>query len=214
MSTKRNLNIDLNRIDDLLPQTQCGLCEYAGCRPYADAMMNDGERIDRCLPGGVTTLKQLGELLQQDPTPYFADMEKKQKPPLTVVIREHECIGCTKCIQACPVDAILGASKKMHTVISDACTGCELCIEPCPVDCIDIIPIQNLIPTPQQSKQRYEKRNARLARDQQERQQKHARAKQTTHSQQDTIEARKLAIQAAINRSKTKKAKTLENIAS
>lgn len=127
------------QIDELLPQTQCGLCGYGGCMPYAEAMVFEGAAINLCPPGGVKTLHALGNLLQQDATPYLAEMEKKAKPEMIAVIREAECIGCTKCIQACPVDAILGSAKQMHTVIAAECTGCELCVAPCPVDCIDIV---------------------------------------------------------------------------
>lgn len=126
-------------IDALLPQTQCGLCGYKGCMPYAKAIAYENVPIDLCPPGGVETLKELAALTHQDPTPFIAAMELKKKPPSIVMIREEECIGCTKCIQACPVDAILGSAKQMHTVIASECTGCELCIPPCPVDCIEII---------------------------------------------------------------------------
>lgn len=133
--------ISAEAIDALLPQTQCGLCEYAGCKPYAEAIAKKEANIDRCLPGGVRVLKNLAALTQQDAGVFEAAMQQKAKPTLTAVIREAECIGCTKCIQACPVDAILGAAKQMHTIITDRCTGCELCVAPCPVDCIDILPI-------------------------------------------------------------------------
>jgi electron transport complex protein RnfB len=109
--------------------------------PYAEAMVYEEAPINLCPPGGLKTLNKLGALLNQDPTPYQAEMRQKAKPPLIAVIREAECIGCTKCIQACPVDAILGGAKQMHTVIAPECTGCELCVSPCPVDCIDIIPL-------------------------------------------------------------------------
>lgn len=134
------------QIDALLPQTQCGLCGYAGCMPYANAIVANEADINLCLPGGIPTLRELATLTQKDDTPYLAEMEQKQKYPSVVSIREPECIGCTKCIQACPVDAIIGSAKKMHTVITDECTGCDLCIPVCPVDCIDIIklPVQQL----------------------------------------------------------------------
>ena len=126
------------QIDALLPQTQCGLCSYKGCMPYAEALAANQAEINLCPPGGTDGLIALANLLQKDPTPFLQDMQQKVKLPSVVVIREAECIGCTKCIQACPVDAILGTGKQMHTVIADECTGCELCIAPCPVDCIDI----------------------------------------------------------------------------
>lgn len=125
----------IEAIDALLPQTQCGKCGFDGCLPYAEAIA-EGEPINRCPPGGDATLERLAELTGQPVQP----LAEPAQPPLAAVIREDECIGCTKCIQACPVDAILGAAKRMHTVITDECTGCELCVAPCPVDCIDLIP--------------------------------------------------------------------------
>ncbi|WNL37366.1 RnfABCDGE type electron transport complex subunit B [Halomonas sp. PAMB 3232] len=125
----------IDAIDAELPQTQCTKCGHDGCRPYAEAIVQ-GEAINRCPPGGDETLKRLAGLTGR---PVIALAEPPQ-PPLLAVIREAECIGCTKCIQACPVDAILGAAKQMHTVIESECTGCELCVAPCPVDCIDLVP--------------------------------------------------------------------------
>lgn len=149
-------------IDALLPQTQCGLCGYSGCLPYAKALLHEGAPIHLCPPGGVAGLKALGKLLRHDPTPYIPDMEKKTKSRQIAVIRETECIGCTKCIQACPVDAILGSSKAMHTVILDECTGCELCVAPCPVDCIDMIPVEHSQDKKDLYKKRYLTRQKRL----------------------------------------------------
>lgn len=130
----------VERIDALLPQTQCGQCGHPGCRPYAQAIV-DGDAINKCPPGGQATINALADLLDV-PAPSldtehgdYSDVKK------VAFIREDECIGCTKCIQACPTDAILGAAKHMHTVIVDECTGCDLCVEPCPVDCIDMIPL-------------------------------------------------------------------------
>jgi Na+-translocating ferredoxin:NAD+ oxidoreductase subunit B len=128
-----------DQICDLLPQTQCGQCGYPGCRPYAEAIAG-GERINRCPPGGEATIHALANLLDVEPLPLDEDVGE-EKPKSYAYIREEECIGCTKCIQACPVDAILGSAKHMHTVITSECTGCDLCVEPCPVDCIDMIEV-------------------------------------------------------------------------
>lgn len=130
----------VEQIDKLLPQTQCGQCGYPGCRPYAEAIAN-GDEINKCPPGGDTTIKNLADLLGRDAKPLNAAHTGPDVPKVAF-IREAECIGCTKCIAACPVDAILGAPKQMHTVIVDECTGCDLCVAPCPVDCIDMIPLK------------------------------------------------------------------------
>ncbi|WP_196157725.1 electron transport complex subunit RsxB [Reinekea sp. G2M2-21] len=130
-------------INNILPQTQCGQCGHPGCRPYAQAIA-DGEPINKCPPGGEATIQALADLLDVEPLPLDAE-HGEEKGKQVAIIREAECIGCTKCIQACPVDAILGAAKQMHTVIESECTGCDLCVEPCPVDCIDIVPVQTTI---------------------------------------------------------------------
>ena len=126
------------RIDGLLPQTQCGQCGYAGCLPYAQAIADGDADIDQCPPGGVAGVAALAALLGRQPKP-VNPANGVEKPPLVAVIVETDCIGCTKCIQACPVDAIVGAAKLMHTVVAELCTGCELCLPPCPVDCIDLV---------------------------------------------------------------------------
>jgi electron transport complex protein RnfB len=131
----------VDKIDALLPQTQCGQCSYPGCRPYAEAIAAGEANINQCPPGGEATMLALSELLGVEPVPL--DEEHADMPEKTVVyIDENTCIGCTLCIQACPVDAILGAAKQMHTIIEDECTGCDLCIPPCPVDCIHIKPVK------------------------------------------------------------------------
>ncbi len=130
----------VDQINDALPQTQCGQCGYPGCKPYAEAISN-GEKINKCPPGGESTIQVLADLLGVEPEPLDAEHGAEKDLPTVAVIREDECIGCTKCIQACPVDAILGAAKQMHTVIASECTGCDLCVEPCPVDCIDMVPV-------------------------------------------------------------------------
>ncbi|KKO49202.1 electron transporter RnfB [Arsukibacterium sp. MJ3] len=136
----------VEQIDDILPQTQCGQCGYPGCRPYAEAIAN-GDDINKCPPGGDSAIRKLADLMGVEAKPLNAAQTVAIKR--VAFIREDECIGCTKCIQACPVDAIVGASKLMHTVIIDECTGCDLCVEPCPVDCIDMLPVS---PTPERWK--------------------------------------------------------------
>ncbi len=127
------------KIDDLLPQTQCCQCGYPGCKPYANAVAN-GEAINKCSPGGTDTIKKIADLMGVEPIALDANHEVDNTPKVAFII-EEDCIGCTKCIQACPVDAIIGAAKQMHTVIIDECTGCDLCVAPCPVDCIEMRPI-------------------------------------------------------------------------
>lgn len=128
-----------DRIDALLPQTQCGRCTYAGCRPYAAAIAAGEAEINRCPPGGEVTIRALAELLGRPALPLAAEVGPV-KPPLVAWIDEARCIGCARCIPVCPVDAIVGAQKLAHTVIAAHCTGCELCLPPCPVDCILLLP--------------------------------------------------------------------------
>lgn len=135
----------VEKIDALLPQTQCGQCTYAGCRPYAQAIANGEADINQCPPGGETTIIALADLLGRDPKPLNPEHGVEEEVKTVAVIDEEICIGCTLCIQACPVDAILGAAKQMHTVIADECTGCDLCLPPCPVDCIEMVPVETSI---------------------------------------------------------------------
>jgi len=129
----------VEQIDSILPQTQCGQCGYPGCRPYAQAIASGEANINRCPPGGQATINHLADLLDVEALPLDAESGVEEEETKVAYIIEDLCIGCTKCIQACPVDAILGAAKQMHTVITSECTGCDLCVEPCPVDCIDLI---------------------------------------------------------------------------
>jgi len=126
-------------IDNLLPQTQCTRCGYDGCRPYAAAIASDQANINQCPPGGAATITQLAALLGRAPLP-LNPANGVEGPELVAVIDEERCIGCTKCLPPCPVDAIVGARKQMHTVVFELCTGCELCVAPCPVDCISMAP--------------------------------------------------------------------------
>lgn len=127
----------VEKINALLPQTQCGQCGYPGCKPYAEAIAKDDAAINLCPPGGDEGARRLADLLGREYTPLSAECQKETKAGVAL-IDEANCIGCTLCIQACPVDAILGAAKQMHTVIAPFCTGCELCLPPCPVDCIEM----------------------------------------------------------------------------
>ena len=127
------------QLDALLPQTQCGQCGYPGCKPYAEAVAN-GEAINKCAPGGDDTIKKIAELMGVEVQPLDENHVADNIPKVAFII-EEDCIGCTKCIQACPVDAIIGTTKQMHTIIIDECTGCDLCVAPCPVDCIEMIPV-------------------------------------------------------------------------
>ena len=128
----------VDQINDILPQTQCGQCGYPGCRPYAEAIAAEEAPINQCPPGGETGIAALADLLDVAAIPLDEEHGEEKEGSVVAYIREEECIGCTKCILACPVDAILGAAKQMHTVISSECTGCDLCIDPCPVDCIEL----------------------------------------------------------------------------
>jgi Na+-translocating ferredoxin:NAD+ oxidoreductase subunit B len=134
-------------IDRILPQTQCGQCGYPGCKPYATAIAHGEADINQCPPGGEDGVLKLAELLGREPKPINPENGVAKSVKTVAVIDEDICIGCTLCIQACPVDAILGANKLMHTVIAAECTGCELCIPPCPVDCISMEPVPETLQT-------------------------------------------------------------------
>ncbi len=174
-----------DRIDALLPQTQCEQCGYHGCRPYAEAIARGEAEINQCPPGGAAGIAKLAALLQRPLLP-LNPAHGIEKPRALARIVEADCIGCTKCIQACPVDAIIGASKLMHTVIADDCTGCELCVPACPVDCIVLEPMpaaQLDIAHADAAREHFQRREARLARQ---------RAEQAAE-----LAARKAAVDAA-----------------
>ncbi|MCE0492964.1 electron transport complex subunit RsxB [Vibrio salinus] len=130
----------VDQIDAILPQTQCGQCGYPGCRPYAEAIAN-GDDINKCPPGGQAAIKKLADLMGVDEPESAHELEDEDIKKVAF-IHEDMCIGCTKCIQACPVDAIVGSTKALHTVIKNECTGCNLCVAPCPTNCIDMIPVE------------------------------------------------------------------------
>ena len=198
----------VTQIDALLPQTQCRECGYDGCKLYAIALAKGEATINLCPPGGTTTLEALGILLDVDATPYVAELKEKHRLPSIVQIDEELCIGCVKCINVCPVDAITGAPKLMHTVIADECSGCELCIPVCPMDCISIQPIplydeKTKAEKSSQWRRRHESHLARLANEKIQQQQQHEAAKQKQKT--DQRKAKQAAIAAAIARSKAKR---------
>lgn len=165
----------IDQIDGILPQTQCRRCEFSGCSPYAEAIATGRADINQCPPGGAAGIRLLADLLHVDPKP-LNPRHGQEGPFRVAVIVEEDCIGCAKCIQACPVDAIVGAHKQMHTVIEAECSGCELCIPPCPVDCIELKAVQPTDPRNERIntdrgrrvagrfRARYEARNERLHR--------------------------------------------------
>ncbi len=208
----------IDRIDAILPQTQCQQCGFTGCKPYATAIAQGNADINQCPPGDEEGVYQLANLLSVNPKP-LNKTHGIPKPRATAFIDESNCIGCTFCIQACPVDAIVGAAKQMHTVITAACTGCELCIAPCPVDCIRMVPLQKANPLDQHSKKkaadlaraRYQFRLQRLAREKQEQaeklSQKTMKKKQRNAAIANNDAQKKAIIQAALKRAAAVRAK-------
>ncbi len=223
--TEHSLPIQLlaNQIEDLLPQTQCTKCGYAGCRPYAEAIASGLASYNQCPPGGAEGITRLAGLLQQPILP-LNPVNGREQPRTVAVIDESLCIGCTLCIQACPVDAIVGAAKQMHSIISDLCTGCDLCLPPCPVDCISMQVVSDTrsgwdawsSTQAQDARHRHEVRTIRLQREQRENEIRLlAKANAKLHALQNEIvatpeayieQARKQTIvQAAIARAMAKK---------
>lgn len=198
----------VTKIDALLPQTQCGECDYSGCLPYAEAIAQGVAPINKCPPGGVGTVTSLAALLGVDPTPFIEQAEQNTRVPSLALIREAECIGCTKCIKACPVDAIMGSSKLMHAVLNHECTGCGLCVEPCPVDCIEMVEVPLSVYEKDRARERYHAKTARQLRLEHEQQQlyreKKVLAKQNINQIEDA-KAKQDYILQALARVKAKK---------
>lgn len=195
------------RIDALLPQTQCTRCGYPACRDYAGAIADGDADINQCPPGGQAGIDLLARLLGRAPKP-LNPANGVEKPREIAVIDEALCIGCTKCIAACPVDAIVGASKMMHTILVEECTGCELCIAPCPVDCIAMAPAalnEPALDLAPHYRARYEVRNARLRRDEAEHAAGLAARKREIDMPRHEAAAAKNAVLAAIARAKARK---------
>jgi len=181
-----------DRIDELLPQTQCRQCGYAGCRPYAEAVAAGRAGINQCPPGGDETIRELAAVTGRAVVPLAPEFGVA-RPPLTAVIDEAVCIGFTLCIRACPVDAIAGAAKLMHTVITAECTGCELCIPPCPVDCITMVETVPALPRRERAalaRRRHLARTTRLEREKARREAKGAasRGAAAERRKRETIE--------------------------
>ena len=186
------------KINSILPQTQCGKCDFSGCKPYANAIVEGKADINQCPPGGKTGILKIAHLLKVEYKP-LNESHGVSKPREIAIIEEDRCIGCTLCILACPVDAILGASKSMHTVISEECTGCELCIEPCPVDCIKME-----TPNSEDDESKKAKRSA-IARSRYEfKQQRILREKNDAKANRATNAEKKQAIAEAMARLKMK----------
>jgi len=179
-----------DRIDALLPQTQCEQCGYHGCRPYAEAIASGEADINQCPPGGSEGIARLAALLGRAPLPLNPE-NGEEKPRTLARIIEAECIGCTKCIQVCPVDAIVGANKLMHTVIADDCTGCERCVPACPVDCIvlELMPLEQADDPAHADAARahFQRREARLAEQQAQREAELAQRKAHVHNASQSV---------------------------
>lgn len=209
------------RINDALPQTQCTQCGFDGCAPYAHAIAFHNEPINQCPPGGATGIAQLAHITGRSIIP-LNPKHGIEQPLRVAYIIEDQCIGCTKCIQACPVDAIVGAAKLMHTVIAERCNGCELCVPPCPVDCIQMPPAADPDWTRERahaSRAQYQFRNERLKREKIERDERRHQKLEHKHAdftaehpptqiENDDIERKRASIEAALARARARRGKS------
>jgi electron transport complex protein RnfB len=202
------------QLDAVLPQTQCTRCGYPACKPYAEAIAKGEADINQCPPGGLTGIVKLAGLMQMSVKP-LNPANGVEKPLALAVIDESLCIGCTLCIKACPVDAIVGAAKLMHSVLPDWCTGCELCIAPCPVDCISMVeavPARAWTPADADiARSRFHAHNARIEADKRERERKLAAKTSSSAPPQDPAAAeaaarKKAIIAAAMERARAQRA--------
>lgn len=194
-----NGNASVEQIDALLPQIHCGQCGYSGCRPYAEALQRGEADINQCPPGGESTLNELAALLDRPIRP----IDPARGHPLSAQvarINEDACIGCVKCLRVCPVDAIIGAAKQMHTVITADCTGCELCLPACPVDCISLEPATTMTATDTDRARRHFRRR-------QQRLQQEAVARQARQSHAGRVDKQRV-IAAAVARSRARRGRS------
>jgi len=216
----------IDAIDALLPQTQCTKCGYQGCRPYAEALAQGDADINQCPPGGAAGIRNLARLLGRAEKP-LNPSSGSETPRAAALIDESRCIGCMLCVKACPVDAIVGAAKRMHTVLTECCTGCELCLPPCPVDCIDMVELDTLAKRGNRhaavlatqsvetmaalARERFGFHQFRVAREQEERSQRLTRKarEQLAHLESQPgshdIDRKKAAVQAAIKRARARR---------
>ena len=204
-------------VEQLLPQTQCRKCGYDGCKPYAEAIVKQQAEINQCPPGGQQTIDALAKALNKKVIPLNTELGTERNY-LIAKIDEEQCIGCVKCIRACPVDAIIGAAKQMHVIINEYCTGCELCIASCPVDCIDMIKAPSVqtewfsgysedkLDIRLKAKSRYENRSKRLAIKEETKRLEREKKQQEKDRQKD-LEQKQSFIQQAIKRSKSRRLK-------